>query len=48
MRKLEIDGKEVKGYIIHETPMEKIVWLEEPAPYQCSIAILEKVSVCLL
>lgn len=37
MRKLEIDGKEVKGYIIHETPMEKIVWLEEPAPYQCPI-----------
>lgn len=37
MRKIEIDGKIVKGYIIHESPMEKIVRLEEPASYQCSI-----------
>lgn len=37
MRKIEIDGNVVKGYIIHESPMEKIVRLEEPASYQCSI-----------
>ena len=37
MRKIEIDGKEVKGCIIHETPIDKIVRLEAPSPYQCAI-----------